>query len=140
MCKIILSGLSYQIYNYWCLIKCTKVRILYIYICVCICKVILFCRKVSVNARKLKRLVIFSFLAIHVNHPRYFAGLLGCTRNSLGHSCFTSLSSSFFLLLGCTFISSLTFSKKEDSRSSPSLFPRVQLNQKILTSLFSLLS
>ena len=51
--------------------------------------------------------------------PKIFLlDFLAAPEISLGHSCFTSLFSSFFVLIGCTFISSLTFSKKEDSRNS----------------------
>ena len=45
---------------------------------------------------------LFSF-AIHVPLPsQSLLSFLGCTKNFLGPSCFASLFSSFFVLIGCT--------------------------------------
>ena len=79
--------------------------------------------------------------AIYICHPRYFVGLLGCTRNFP----WSFLLYFFVFFLLCSywlhFISSLTFSKKEDLRNSfaPISHGSMQIRNLHLTLLFFLL-
>ena len=97
--------------------------IIFVEKCECECKK-LFWQKSECGCKKLEKMGYPPFpqqntYVTQDSSPKIFLlDFLAAPEISLGHSCFTSLFSSFFVLIGCTFISSLTFSKKEDSRNS----------------------